>query len=116
MRLIDAYAVETAYIKSFFKNDHKTTLAKAVHDQEHNHILQILKKQPTINPFQWVPVEDHLPKKDGKYLVAIKNGNGFSVSTRKFKTQTSHWTIGHWERRTAGVRFWAELPEPPKGD
>lgn len=62
----------------------------------------------------WIPVTERLPEKDGKYLVAIKYGDGYVVSTRKFRKETSCWWAGassRWERRTAGVRYWMPLPE-----
>ena len=33
----------------------------------------------------WISVKDRLPENDGPYLVAIKNGNEYVVSKRKFK-------------------------------
>lgn len=64
----------------------------------------------------WISVDCRLPQKSGKYLVAIKTGSEYVVSTRKFKIcEEQYWfSGGYWERRTGGVRYWAELPEPPK--
>lgn len=66
----------------------------------------------------WVNVEDRLPEKDGKYLVARIHGNDWSISVRKFRKELpTHWWTGwggHWERRTAGIRYWQDLPLPPK--
>ena len=67
-----------------------------------------------VTVLEWISVDKELPQKDGKYLVAIKYGSGYSISTRKFKKEPSHWTKGHWSRNTCGVRYWAELPSPPK--
>lgn len=70
---------------------------------------------------KWISVEDRLPDKDGRYLVAMKNGNEYHISTRKFKVSPAPvWWKGHsygsWARLTGGVRFWAMLPEPPTSD
>lgn len=67
---------------------------------------------------KWISVDDELPKKDGRYLVAIKHGDNYHISTRKFKRASPPvwWkgtTYGVWARYTGGVRFWAELPTPP---
>ena len=64
----------------------------------------------------WISVDERLPDKNGKYLVAIKYGDGYIVSTRKFNIcNDSYWfSGGYWERRTCGVRYWSDLPEPPQ--
>jgi hypothetical protein len=68
----------------------------------------------------WISVDERLPEKDGRYLVAMKNGNDYHISTRKFKrSDPPIWWKGHiygrWARHTGGVRYWMPLPEPPKG-
>jgi hypothetical protein len=68
---------------------------------------------------EWISVDEKLPEKDGRYLVAMKNGDEFHISTRKFRRAAppTWWkgiVYGHWSRNTGGVRFWAELPKPPK--
>ena len=70
---------------------------------------------------KWISVEERLPEKDGRYLVAMKDGDKYHISTRRFKrTDPPIWwkghVYGHWSKRTCGVRFWMPLPEPPKGD
>lgn len=70
---------------------------------------------------EWISVEDRLPEKDGRYLVAMKNGDDYHVSTRKFRrADPPIWwkghTFGYWARYTGGVRYWMPLPEPPKGE
>lgn len=67
---------------------------------------------------EWISVEDRLPDRDGRYLVAMKNGNDYHISTRKFKrTSPPIWwkghTYGYWARQTGGVRYWMPLPSPP---
>ncbi len=49
MRLIDADLIEAEYIKSMSEDTHHTAAASLIHQQEHNHILHILEKAPTID-------------------------------------------------------------------
>lgn len=60
----------------------------------------------------WIYVDVQLPPKDGKYLVAIKEGANWNVTIRKFKSDGRFG--GHWERNTGGVRYWMPLPEKPR--
>ena len=62
----------------------------------------------------WISVKERLPERDGRYLVAIKNGDGYSISVRKFRNGGFGYKNGVWERRTFGVRFWMHLPKPPE--
>ena len=76
---------------------------------------------PDTNVGEWISVEDRLPDRDGRYLVAMKNGDNYHISTRKFRRANPPiwWkghTFGYWARYTGGVRYWAPLPEPPKGE
>lgn len=80
-----------------------------------------LKDVPDTNVGEWISVDEELPKKDGRYLVAMKDGDNYHISTRRFKIADPpiwwkgiRW--GHWAKRTCGVRYWAPLPEPPKGE
>jgi len=68
---------------------------------------------------RWISVDERLPDRDGRYLVAMKNGEDYHISTRRFKrTNPPIWwkghTFGYWARQTCGVRYWMPLPEPPK--
>ncbi len=49
MRLIDAELLEKEYIKSLNKDTHQTVAGSIIHVQEHNHILHLLEKAPTVN-------------------------------------------------------------------
>ena len=68
-------------------------------------------------PNEWISVNDRLPEKDGKYIVARREGSRYSISVRKFRKDVPCWYsgyCGHWERRTNGITHWMPLPEPPK--
>lgn len=70
-----------------------------------------------MNEMKWIPVTERLPEKDGKYLVARKEGTKHSISVRKFRKEVPCWYrgyCGHWERRTNAITHWMPLPEPPE--
>lgn len=60
----------------------------------------------------WIHVRVQTPSKDGKYLVAIKEGDNWRITTLNFRVNGYSW--GHWDRNTGGVRYWMPLPEPPR--
>ncbi|MCD8087260.1 MAG: DUF551 domain-containing protein [Oscillospiraceae bacterium] len=55
----------------------------------------------------WISCKDRLPESPGNYLVAMKDGDRYHVTTRKWANG------GYWERQTGGIRFWNYLPPPP---
>lgn len=68
---------------------------------------------------RWIPVTERLPENDGKYIVARRIGDYYSISVRKFRKEVPCWYTGycgHWERRTCGITHWMPLPEAPKED
>ena len=68
---------------------------------------------------EWIKVKEKLPDVDGKYLVARKEGDEYSISVRKFRKEVPCWYTGycgHWERRTNGITHWMPIPELQKED
>ena len=68
---------------------------------------------------EWINVKEKLPNADGKYIVARKEGDEYSISVRKFRKEVPCWYTGycgHWERRTNGITHWMPLPQPQKGE
>lgn len=66
---------------------------------------------------KWISVDERLPEKDGKYIVARLEGSKHSISVRKFRKEVPCWYrgyCGHWEKRTNAITHWMPLPEPPK--
>lgn len=102
MRLIDADKANVDYIHCFYGSECKL-----------DDVKEWLNDQPTVNPYEWVSIKDRLPEKDGKYIVARKEGNKYSISVRKFQKEIPCCYCGHWERGTNGITHWMLLPEPP---
>ena len=68
--------------------------------------VETLMGLPSAQPEQqWIPVEDRLPEKPGKYLVTVQNGNvyagTFDMVSHKFQ---------------CAATAWMELPEPYRRD
>lgn len=74
---------------------------------------------------RWIPCEERLPDKPGKYLVTIIEGFDIVHTTvRRFNPKPKHPAQNEpvftkhvplysgWERRTVGVIAWRPLPEP----
>ena len=53
----------------------------------------------------WHKASDELPEKDGTYLAVGRNGN----------VHTAHYSVGAGRFSNRSVRWWAEMPTPPKG-
>ena len=53
---------------------------------------------------KWIPVEERLPSKAGKYLVTVKNGNVYAGTFDVYS-----------ERFQCEAVAWMPLPEPYKG-
>lgn len=62
----------------------------------------------------WIHVNDQLPEKDGKYLVARVEGNTWHIHIRRYRVNPPKWR-SRWDRDMAGIRYWMPLPEAPNG-
>lgn len=65
-------------------------------------VAAAIKRAPTVNPYEWISVEERLPEKFGKYLVVCK---GIDIA------QIRLWE-GTWDS-LAEVTHWTYLPTPP---
>ena len=59
-------------------------------------VLELLHKKYAF-PGEWIPVEEALPTKTGKYLVTVQNGNvyagTFSTFDNRFNCKATAWMI-----------------------
>lgn len=90
MRLIDADALPIKFdghTFSVWKND--------------------LDAAPTVNPYEWISVEDRLPDEDIRVLVYLDTDRSYT------KLDTDRRFEGKWVRWSTDVTHWMPLPSPP---
>ena len=62
------------------------------------------------NP-QWIPVEEELPKADGRYIIANKYGG---VEQMNFDAESKYWWLRGTGKMSDFVTDWMPMPKPPK--
>lgn len=84
-------------------------------------IIGMLEDAPTVNPYEWISVEDRLPDESDQYLVT----NGKIITVRMFKhpdgfTAFSKPSFCVWDNSGDGwwvksefPTHWMPLPSPP---
>ena len=76
------------------------------------HTISVWKKDldaaPTINPYEWISVEDRFPDEDVRVLVYLNSDRSYT------KIDTDRRLEGKWVRWGSDVTHWMYLPEPPK--
>ena len=79
---------------------------------------------------EWISVEDRLPEKAGRYLVAYAKVEGadilpFAITKKDtcdfdgpgfYEDEYNEWGEFSGCFRATGVTHWMPLPEPPKGE
>ena len=73
---------------------------------------------PTVNPYEWISVEDRLPEKEGYYIVTEKNANGKIYVTQRgllYWANGPSWCMSWQERDIEKIKVthWISLPTPP---
>lgn len=89
-------------------------------------VTDIIDNAPTVNPYEWISVEDRLPSKDcipANFLVAAKVGDEIVVDLAErypYKNcltgeEGAEWEIFHdWdEGQGCEITHWMPLPTPP---
>ena len=74
-----------------------------------------LDAAPTVNPYEWISVEDRLPEDSDDYLVYVRYTPFTKIVTKRsyskergwYGVQHSHYYI------EIGVTHWMPLPAPP---
>lgn len=83
MRLIDAYALQDQIHKSKMQNPHKDAKTATNHEIEHDHFMQMVVLQPTVQ-------EEIIRCKDCKYGVkCLPDASNYSC-TKAFGEKTPH--------------------------
>ena len=75
--------------------------------------ISVLNEQPTVNPYEWISVEDRLPEDFGTVLALCKDG-GMFVGRHTSWHRWEIWTAMKSTRVVSRtVTHWMSLPSPP---
>jgi hypothetical protein len=107
------HLLESDFIRSFDEYDPKTgTYKRDISEADVIRIIPIETHLP-----KWISVEDRLPEKSGRYLVAINCPKGRWGECNSYdhlkQRWSSEWDCFH-EDTTELVTHWMSLPDPPK--
>lgn len=70
-------------------------------------VTDIIDNTPTINPYEWISVEERLPEEDIRVLVWLNTDRSYT------KIDTDRRFEGKWVRWSTDVTHWMPLPAPP---
>lgn len=77
-------------------------------------IQDILKDEPGINPYEWISVEDRLPKKGEEVLIYRGHHSGLMNVCTYIGDNDWEDDYGYWSRtEDEGITHWMHLPAPP---
>lgn len=91
MRLIDAYALQNMIHKSKMENPHKDAKVANNHELEHDHFMQMVVLQPTVQ-------EEIVRCKDCKYWDSKKNECHNTCSYMQYRPCFSKWFCADGEK------------------
>lgn len=84
-----------------------------------NEYEEMIKKAKVIMPDvaegKWIPVEERLPEKSGKYLCFVSDCDYFSVLPYSRENKKFNAFDEGYAEYAIDVTHWMPLPEPPKG-
>ncbi len=108
MRLIDADKLMECYENTPDCNIDDCSVPAPV-------IRQNILDMPTVNPYEWINVEDRLPEKDGMYLIfsPYTNKEGGIVYCNRFLTKGNPIFPPNSFESISKVTHWMPLPIPP---
>jgi hypothetical protein len=99
MRLIDADALQQ-YL--FDKSFYSTIMVKAI------------ENSPTVNPYEWISVEDRLPEIYDRVLINYTYEGGYNKTIcAKYIGGKYGWVIEDDKEGMCKITHWMPLPEPP---
>lgn len=79
-------------------------------------ITDVIDNAPTINPYEWISVEDRLPETNEDVLVYRGKCIGYLVNVYTY-LGNNKWEdeYGYWSRTDSdGITHWMPLPALPK--
>ena len=77
-------------------------------------IAEWVKNQPTVNPYEWISVEDRLPEIQQEILVYRGYHSGLMNTYTYFGNNEWEDDYGYWGTTdNEGITHWMPLPTPP---
>lgn len=122
MRLIDAEQYEeriNAHINAIESCPATSSVEKNKELRQWKDALYDLRRMSTVNPYEWISVEDRLPEKEGRYLVVEKNKYGKTTIDMRYLLYWANgpdWSMSWQDRDVHGIKIthWMPLPDSPK--
>lgn len=69
-------------------------------------------KQGKFEATQWIPVSDHLPEKNGEYLVTVGKDSRFAFNGEATVYEDYFQFLCQWDDCGEDVIAWMEMPDP----
>lgn len=69
-------------------------------------------RQGKFEATQWIPVSDHLPEKNGEYLVTVGKDSRFAFNGEATVYEDTFYSLCQWDDCGNDVIAWMEMPEP----
>lgn len=58
--------------------------------------------------YDWISIKTP-PTENGRYFVAIKAGNDWHITIRRYSLGTACSPYPHWTNNTCGIRYWMPM-------
>lgn len=80
-------------------------------------VAAAIKRAPTVNPYEWISIEDDKPKKNNYYLcwrMTSRCGDKETWQIDKLYWEDNLWLMHHNTFKVVDyVTYWTYLPTPP---
>lgn len=73
-------------------------------------VMDIIDNAPTVDPYEWISVEDRLPDKHTRVLCYFK----YEPDSPNVVFENTYYSGGHWMSDGSRITHWMPLPTPPE--